>query len=77
MIGAGDKVLKMTVDYAKIREQFDRPIGSFQAIQHHCANMKTCLETSVLMTYRACSAISLNQPWEKEAAMCKAWVGDS
>ncbi|MFB3813381.1 MAG: acyl-CoA dehydrogenase family protein [Terriglobales bacterium] len=77
MIGAGEKVLKMTVDYAKKREQFGRPIGSFQAIQHHCADMKTYLETSVLVTYQACSQISQKRPWEKQAAICKAWVNDS
>ncbi len=77
MIGGGAKVLDMTVAYAKIREQFGRPIGSFQAVQHHCANMKTCLDTSVLMTYQACSAISDDKPWEKQAAMCKAWVNES
>ncbi len=72
MVGGSEKVLEMTVEYAKKREQFNRPIGSFQAIQHHCADMKTYLETSVLVTYRTCWLIGREKPWEKEAAMCKS-----
>ena len=77
MIGGAERVLKLTVDYAKKREQFGRPIGSFQAIQHHCANMKTYLETSVLITYQACWRSAQKEPWEREAAICKAWVSES
>src|SRR3990172_3896109 len=39
MAGGAQKVVEMSVDYAKTRVQFGRPIGSFQAIQHYCANM--------------------------------------
>ena len=39
MAGGAQRVLDMSVEYAKIREQFGRPIGSFQAIQHKCADM--------------------------------------
>ncbi len=39
MLGAAQRVLEMTVDYVKQRTQFGRPVGSFQAVQHHCANM--------------------------------------
>ena len=46
MVGGGQQVLDMTVEYAKQRVQFGRPIGSFQAIQHHCANMATDVEGS-------------------------------
>jgi alkylation response protein AidB-like acyl-CoA dehydrogenase len=37
--GAGQRALEMTVEYAKLRQQFDRPIGSFQALKHQLANM--------------------------------------
>jgi alkylation response protein AidB-like acyl-CoA dehydrogenase len=39
LAGMADGALEMAVGYAKIREQFGRPIGSFQAVKHHCANM--------------------------------------
>jgi len=77
MSGGAQKVLEMTVDYAKKREQFGRPIGSFQAIQHHCADALTYVDTSILMTYQACWRISNGLPFEKETSMCKAWVSDS
>jgi len=77
MVGAAQKVLKMTIDYAKEREQFGRPIGSFQAIQHHCANMKTLLDGSALLTNKTSWKISTGEGWEKQAAMCKAWTGEA
>lgn len=76
MSGGAQKVLEMIVDHAKKRIQFDRPIGSFQAVQHHCANMLTYVDTSTLMTYKAAWLISEGLPFEKEASMCKAWVSD-
>jgi alkylation response protein AidB-like acyl-CoA dehydrogenase len=77
MIGGAEKVLEMTVDHAKKRVQFGRPVGSFQAIQHHCADMLTFLETSKFMTYQTCWRITKGLPFEKEASMSKAWVSDS
>ena len=44
LVGFGQKALDMTVDYIGYREAFGRPIGSFQAAQHHCANMAIWLE---------------------------------
>ena len=77
MIGGSRKVLEMVVDHAKKRMQFGFPIGSFQAVQHHCANMVTYVDTSTFMTYQACWRISEGLDFEKEASMCKAWVSDS
>ncbi|TML75325.1 MAG: acyl-CoA dehydrogenase, partial [Actinobacteria bacterium] len=58
MIGAAEKVLDMTVEYSKQREQFGRPIGSFQAIKHKCAEMATELEASRAAAYYACWAVA-------------------
>jgi alkylation response protein AidB-like acyl-CoA dehydrogenase len=41
LVGVAEAALDMAVGYAGIREQFGRPIGSFQAVKHHCANMVT------------------------------------
>ena len=77
MSGGGQQVLDMTVDYAKQRTQFGRPIGSFQAIQHHCANMATDVEGSKFITYQAAWRLSEGLPAEREVAMAKAWVSDA
>ncbi|MGQ4601308.1 acyl-CoA dehydrogenase family protein [Nocardia sp. R6R-6] len=51
-VGAAEAVLRMTVDYALVRHQFGRPIGSFQAVKHRCADMFVDVErarTAVLV----------------------------
>ena len=45
MVGGAQKVLDMSVAYAKVRVQFGRPIGSFQAIKHKCADMLLEIES--------------------------------
>ena len=52
-VGGNAKVLDMAVEYAKVREQFGRPIGSFQAIKHKCASMLVDLESSRSAAYYA------------------------
>jgi alkylation response protein AidB-like acyl-CoA dehydrogenase len=58
MMGGAQKVLEMTVDYAKVRVQFGRPIGSFQAVQHKCANMMIDVESAKSASYYASWAVS-------------------
>ncbi len=77
MVGNGQKVLDMTVDFVKQRIQFGRPIGSFQAIQHHCANMATDVEGSRYITNQAAWRLSEGLPADSEVAMAKAWVSDA
>ncbi len=77
MTGGADKVLELVVPYAKGRKQFGRPIGAFQAIQHHCANMLTYADTIKYLVYKAAWKIDSGQPFEKQASICKAWVSDS
>ena len=77
MVGGAEQVLEMTVEYAKQRTQFGRPIGSFQAIQHHCANMATDVEGSRYITYQAAWLLSEGEAAIQEVAMAKAWVSDA
>ncbi|HEX4211093.1 MAG TPA: acyl-CoA dehydrogenase family protein [Candidatus Binataceae bacterium] len=58
MMGGAQRVLDMTVDYAKVRVQFGRPIGSFQAVQHKCANMMVDIEGAKSAVYYASWAVS-------------------
>lgn len=76
-IGAAEYVLTTAVDYAKVREQFGRPVGAFQAVQHHCANMLTYADTNKFMVYEAAWRIASGLPFAEQASMCKAWVGES
>ncbi len=77
MSGMAQQVLEMSVSYAKERKQFDRPIGSFQAIQHHCANMAIDVDTSRYLTYMAASMIDKGLPCSKEVSVAKAWVSQA
>ena len=78
MCGGAQKVLEMSVEYAKVREQFGRPIGSFQAIQHKCANMLVEVESSKSAAYYAAWAVA-NDVAEAPlaAAMAKAYTSDA
>lgn len=77
MVGAGEEVLEMSVAYAKERVQFDRPIGSFQAIQHHCANMRIDVDGMRYLTYEAAWLLSEGLPADQEVSMAKAWVSEA
>ena len=78
MCGGAQKVLEMSVDYAKVREQFGRPIGSFQAIQHKCANMMVQTESAKSATYYAAWAVANDVPEAHLAAcMAKAYCSDA
>jgi alkylation response protein AidB-like acyl-CoA dehydrogenase len=77
MLGGLERVVEMTVAYAKERHQFGRPLGSLQAVQHYCTDMATYLETTRLITYQAASLLSEGIACQKEVAMAKAWCSDA
>ena len=77
MVGAAEQVLDMSVAYAKERVQFNVPIGSFQAIQHHCANMRIDIDGMRYLTYEAAWRISEGLPAATEVSMAKAWVSEA
>ena len=77
MVGGAQQVLDMTVEYAKQRVQFGRPIGSFQAVQHHCANMALDVGACRDITYQAAWRLSEGLPAAMDVAMAKSWVSDA
>ena len=77
LVGHSQAALEMAVSYAKERVQFGRPIGSFQAIQHYCANMLTDVDGARYITYEAAWMLAEGLDATKQAAMAKAWVGDA
>lgn len=62
MLGAARKALEMSVDYAKTREQFGQPIGSFQAIKHRLASMLEATESAHAAVYYAAWADDAEAP---------------
>jgi len=77
MVGGAQAALEMAVSYAKERIQFDRPIGSFQAIQHYCANMVTDVDGSRFITYKAAWKVSEGLPATMDVAVAKAWTSEA
>jgi alkylation response protein AidB-like acyl-CoA dehydrogenase len=65
-VGGAAKCLEMTVEYAKVREQFGRPIGSFQAYKHRCADLYVELEAAKSTVYYAAWAMETG---DSEAAV--------
>jgi alkylation response protein AidB-like acyl-CoA dehydrogenase len=78
MMGGAQKVLETAVAYTKVREQFGRPIGSFQAVQHKCANMMVDIEGAKSAVYYAAWAVSNGAPdAQTAAAVAKAAASDA
>ncbi len=77
-VGGAQKCLDMSVAYAKEREQFGRPIGSFQAIKHKCADMLVLVEAARSATYYAAwSAAQDNDELPVVAPLAKAYAADA
>jgi alkylation response protein AidB-like acyl-CoA dehydrogenase len=77
MIGSAAAVIDRSVQYAKERIQFDKPIGSFQAIAFRLADMATGLLGARLLMYKAAWMIDREKPAAvREAAMAKAFVAE-
>ncbi|TML62804.1 MAG: acyl-CoA dehydrogenase [Actinobacteria bacterium] len=77
-VGGAQKCLDMAVDYAKVRVQFGRPIGSFQAIKHKCADMLLEVESAKSAAYYAgWAAAELNDELPVVASLAKAYCSDA
>ena len=76
MIGLARGALDHTIKYVKEREQFGKPIASFQAVQHQLARAATELEAARLMVYNAARLRDAGRPFVTEAAMCKIFSSE-
>ena len=77
-VGGAQKVLEMAVDYAKVRVQFGRPIGSFQAIKHKCADMLLEVESAKSAAYYGLwCASELNDELPSVASLAKAYCSEA
>jgi alkylation response protein AidB-like acyl-CoA dehydrogenase len=77
-VGGAQKVLDMAVEYAKVRVQFGRPIGSFQAIKHKCADMLLEVESAKSAAYYAMwCASEMNDELPQVASLAKAYCSEA
>ncbi|MDY7037881.1 MAG: acyl-CoA dehydrogenase family protein [Thermodesulfobacteriota bacterium] len=77
MIGGQQKVLEMTVQFVKEREQFGKPIGSLQTIQNYCAEMAIDVETSKYIAYQTAWKVSNDLHHKEDVSIAKVWCGDA
>jgi alkylation response protein AidB-like acyl-CoA dehydrogenase len=78
MVGAMERDLATTVQYAKDRIAFGRPIGSFQGVKHQLADTSLALEMSTAITVAAARTLGEGDEYGPNAAsMAKAFVGDA
>ncbi|BBZ21645.1 acyl-CoA dehydrogenase family protein [Mycolicibacter hiberniae] len=78
MVGIGERLLAMTTEYVKDRVQFGRPVGSFQAVKHKCANMRIWSQASTAATYYAAMALDAAHPQaDRAVSIAKAYVSDA
>ena len=78
MCGGAQRVLDITVDYAKLRVAFGKPIGSYQGVKHKCSDMLVEVENAKSLTYYAAWAIDEKQPDAPMAvSMAKAYASDA
>ena len=78
MLGAAEAVMNLAVEYAKVREQFGRPIGSFQAVKHRCADMLVDVEGMRSAAYHAAWALGAGgSDAAAAAATAKIWCSDA
>lgn len=76
MVGATRKDVEMAIEYSKTRVAFGRPIGSFQSIQHLCADMTIWVDGAQLLTYEALWKIDMGMPAGVEVSQAKAFCNE-
>lgn len=77
VVGMAQVAFDMTLNYAKERVQFGQAIGSFQAIQHKCANLVIDVDGARFITYQAAWKISEGLDADVDVSTAKAWVNEA
>jgi alkylation response protein AidB-like acyl-CoA dehydrogenase len=78
LVGLAEKTLEMVTEYLKIRVQFNKPIGVFQALQHRCADIMVHNELAKSLAYYACYSVETNKPDAAVAlAMAQAYCSET
>jgi alkylation response protein AidB-like acyl-CoA dehydrogenase len=77
MIGGAQRLLESTVEYTKVRVQFGRPIGSFQALKHRCADLLMEVELAKATTHHAARCLDARDGEPYAASMAKAMASET
>ncbi|MEX2464218.1 MAG: acyl-CoA dehydrogenase family protein, partial [Balneolaceae bacterium] len=75
-VGVARGALEESMNYAKERKQFGKPIGDFQAIEHKMVNMAVEIDAARLLVHRAAWHKDQNKPYTKEASMAKLFASE-
>jgi alkylation response protein AidB-like acyl-CoA dehydrogenase len=78
LVGLARHLIDVTVEYAKLRQQFGQPIGGFQAVKHHLASALLTVEFAAPAVYRAAWSLATAQATvPRDVSMAKAMAGDA
>jgi alkylation response protein AidB-like acyl-CoA dehydrogenase len=73
-MGGAERALEITVDYAKTRQQFDKPLGAFQALAHYLADAATNIDGGRTLVHEAAWALATGRPIDRLAPMAKLFA---
>jgi alkylation response protein AidB-like acyl-CoA dehydrogenase len=76
-VGAMERQLEQSIQYARERTQFDQPIGKFQSVANRIVDMKVRLETARLLLYKVAWLKKAGKPALMEAALAKLYLSES
>lgn len=77
LVGLGQRALDLTLAFVRERVQFDRPIGSFQAVHHHCADMYRDIEQVRVLTAQAIARLAQGRPACREVSLAKVKASET
>ena len=76
-VGAMEVLLYATVQYSKDREQFDKPIGSFQSLKHSIVDMFIALESSSAVVMGTAALVEVGSCTDRDISILKAQIGEA